>query len=47
MVVGERQDDSIKSEKCALTDGNGSLIVEQDRFSNSGQAPNDSKPNEI
>ena len=41
MVVGERQDDSIKSEKCALTAGNGSLIVEQDRFTNSVQAPND------
>tara|TARA_Y200000002_G_C22565903_1_gene614468 strand:- start:141 stop:1037 length:897 start_codon:yes stop_codon:yes gene_type:complete len=45
MVVGERQDDSIKSEKCALTDDNGSLIVEQDRFTNRGQSPDDSKPN--
>ena len=47
MVVGERQDDSIKSGKCALTDDNGSLIVEQDRFTNRGQSPDDSKPNLI
>ena len=47
MVIGERQDDNIKSERCLITDNDGNLLVELDRFSNSGQAPDDSKPNEI
>jgi len=45
MVIGERQDDTIKSEKCAIADNDGNLIVEPDKFTNSGQAPDDSKPN--
>ena len=45
MVIGERQDDNIKSEKCAISDNDGNLIVEPDRFTNRGQAPDDSKPN--
>tara|TARA_Y100001968_G_scaffold323466_1_gene361191 strand:- start:202 stop:3504 length:3303 start_codon:yes stop_codon:yes gene_type:complete len=47
MVIGERQDDTIKSEKCAIADNDGNLIVEPDRFTNRGQSPDNSKPNEI
>ena len=35
--------DTIKSEKCAIADNDGNLIVEPDRFTNRGQSPDNSK----